>query len=534
MLRRLQIGPHMHKLALTLIRSAFPLLLAAPAAVAQSTPSPLHGLEAYVTHAMRAWGVPGLALAVVKDDSVVYARGFGVRKIGTTAPVDTNTIFAIGSNTKLFTAVATGMLVDAGRMRWDDRVTSYLPDFQLYDPWVTREITIRDLFTHRSGLGERGNMIAYGNDLSRAEVLRRVRYLEPNSSFRSQFGYQNLMVLAAGEAAAAAAGESWDELVKRRIFEPLGMSSTTTSVTELTRFTDVATPHTADAAHVVRIPWRNIDNIAPAGSINSSASDLAKWVRFVLADGKVGNARLIKPATLREIESPQMSIPITPDSLRPSIHFLAYGLGVMMLDYHGLKILLHTGGIDGMLSEIVMVPERRLGIIVLTNADGHNDLFDAVAKHVLDAYLGAPLRDWSAIELQRALARERAIHAYVHAAESRRPASTKPSLPLVAYTGRFTNRMYGALTIETDDGHLVLRLGSGFTADLSHWANDAFRVDWRAAPNDVLGHPLALFTVDPLGSVRSVQLCDETLDPPGMRVWENDRFDRATNGSRQR
>lgn len=504
-------------------------LLAASAAVAQPAPAPLAGLDAYIEAAIKDWGIAGLAVAIVKDDSVVYLRGFGVREGDRPERVDANTVFAIGSNTKLFTAVAAGMLVDAGRIGWDEPVTTYLRGFQLHDPWVTREVTLRDLLSHRTGLGEqRGNMVAFASALDRGEVLRRVRFLRPASSFRSQFAYQNLGLLAAGEAAAAAGGVSWDDLVKDRILRPLGMSATGTSVRDLAAQRNVATPHSNLDGRLAAIPWRNIDNIGPAGSINSNATDMARWVRFLLANGRASGTQLLQPATLHEIESPQSIVRCPTDSLRPSVHFCAYGLGVLMNDYLGVKVLSHTGGIDGMLSDVVLVPERRLGIVVLTNTDGHNALFVAVARQILDAYLGAPTRDWSALLLAETRQQERALHAMEAAAEARRPRNTRPSLPLAAYGGRYANQMYGELVVEPDGRQLVLRFEPTLTGDLEHWAHDTYKLTWRGAGNrDVLGPTFVTFVVDPFGKATSLRLRDDVLRLPGQGAWDADEFVRV-------
>ncbi|AHG93230.1 beta-lactamase (plasmid) [Gemmatirosa kalamazoonensis] len=502
---------------------------------AQRTPAPLAGFDAYVEHAVRDWGIAGVSVAVVKDDSVVYARGFGVRMAGKPDRVDENTVFAIGSNTKLFTAVAAGMLVDDGRMRWDDPATKFLPGFQLYDPWVTREITVRDLLSHRSGLGRRGDMIAYGAPRSRAEVLRRVRYLTPNSSFRSEFGYQNLMVLAAGEAAAAAADISWDRLVQDRILRPLGMRSSYTSLGELAGVANVATPHFSDGVHLTPRPYRDIDNIAPAGSITSSAADMARWLRFLLANGRAnrrpGTRRLLDSATLREIESPQTITPGPDDPLSPSTHFRAYGLGVAMYDYLGVKVLWHTGGIDGMLSEIAFVPEKRLGIVVLTNTDGHNALFSAIARRALDGYLGTPPRDWSAMLLARMKQDESALEAAKRDAEQRRPEHTTATLPLDAYAGRYTSPMYGDVIVASQDGRLVAHLWGAFVVDLEHWAGDTYRARWRDRP-DTLGITLVTFDVDPVGRVPSLHIRDDVALPAELRFFDDDAFTRVDDRAR--
>ena len=249
---------------------------------------------------MKEWHVPGLAIAIVKDDSVVYAKGFGVREVGKPERVDAHTIFAIGSNTKAFTSAAVGIMVDRKKMRWDDKVTSYLPDFQLHDPYVTREITIRDVLSHRSGLGRRGDMLWYGSSYDRDEILRRIRFLEPNSSFRSQFGYQNIMFLAAGQAMAKAAGKSWDDVIVSEIFRPLGMNESNTSTDSLRGKPDVATPHSIDGANVTPIPWRNIDNVAPAGSINSSVMDMTHWIRLQLDTGVYAGKKIVSARSLSE------------------------------------------------------------------------------------------------------------------------------------------------------------------------------------------------------------------------------------------
>lgn len=494
----------------------------APAS-AQQTPAPLAGMDAYVENAVKAWGVAGLAIAVVKDDSVVYARGFGVRESGKPDRVDPQTLFAIGSNSKFFTSTIVGMMVDAGKMKWDDPATKYLPAFQLYDPYVTREITVRDLLSHRSGLGRRGDLLWYASPYDRQEILRRIRYLKPNSSFRSQYGYQNIMVMASGEAAAAAGGASWDSLVAQRIFRPLGMTSSNTSVRALAGQADVATPHWSDGTTAMPIAWRNIDNIGPAGSINSNVLDMAHWLRFLLANGRVGTNQLIKPATLREIESPQTIVPSPDDTLSPSTHFHAYGLGVGMYDYLGVKVLSHTGGIDGMLSQVTLIPEKHLGLVILTNTEGHNNVHAAIARRIVDAYLGAPPRDWSAIMLAQTRAQEATQAATMKRLEAARPKDTHPSVAADRVLGRYTNEMYGDVTVAAENGRQVLHFGPGFAGDLESWANDSYKVVWHDRRQ---GTGLVTFVVDPLGQVSSLRIWS-SLTPAALRGEEGDEFKRA-------
>lgn len=457
-------------------------LTCALASSALAQRSPLAGLDQYIRKGLADWEVVGLSIAIVNDDSVVYAKGFGEREAGKPDPVTPHTLFAIGSNTKLFTAMAAGILVDAGKLKWDDPATTHLRSFQLFDPYASHEITIRDLLSHRSGLGRRADGVWYGSEYDRAEVLRRIRYLEPNSSFRSQFGYQNIMFLAAGEAIAAVAGMSWDRFMAERIFAPLGMQRSNTTIDELPAQSDVATPHAYVDEGAVVIPWRDIDNIAPAGSINSSALDMAQWLRMLLSRGSHAGRKVIEPLTLREILSPQTLTPFQPDTLFPSTHFSAYGLGIGMRDYHGVKVLSHTGGIDGMLSLVAFVPERNLGLVVLTNTSGHNNLFTALMYRVLDAYLGAPARDWSRILLTRFEAAEKQAADARRKQEAERVINTKPSLPLERYAGTYENDLYGKASVTLESGTLVYRFGPT-VADLEHWHYETFRATGRS-PGD--------------------------------------------------
>ena len=511
-------------LALSLCSVLLPLSPSLDAQRVTQAPASLTSLDSYIQQAVRDWGIAGLAIAIVQNDSVVYERGFGVREVGKPEPVDAHTIFAIGSNSKLFTSVLAGMMVDAKKMRWDAPATTYLPSFQLYDPWVTREITLRDLLAHRSGLGRRGDMLWYGSPFDRAEILRRIRYLKPNSSFRSQYGYQNVMVMAAGEATAAAAGRSWDDLVKERIFQPLGMSASNTSVRELTGAADVSTPHLLSEGRLSAIAWRNIDNIGPAGSINSSVDDMAKWLRFLLAGGKVGDRQLVASATLREIASPQTLTPSPDDTLSPSTHFHAYGLGVGMYDLLGVKVMSHTGGIDGMLSQVTWVPERHLGFVILTNTEGHNNVFGAVGRKILDLYLGAPPRDWSAIMLAQTRAQEAEQKASQDRLEASRPKDSKPSVAIDRLAGQYTNEMYGDVTIQVAADKPVLQFGPSLTGDLQPWAGDSYKVVWRDKRE---GTGLVQFIVTPVGTVSALRLY-QSFTPGALRSPDVDEFRRVT------
>lgn len=485
------------------------LVIDGPSVHAQK--SPLQGLEAYIEKAMQEWEVPGLAIAIVKDDKVVFAKGYGVREIGKGTPIDENTVFAIGSSSKAFTAASLAMLIDKGKVNWDDPVTKYLVGFQLFDPYVTRELTVRDLLTHRSGLGQ-SPALWYGSDYDREEILRRIRYLEPSWSFRSRFGYQNVMYLAAGQIIPAVTGVSWDDFVQQRIFTPLGMNSTNTSVTDLKGLSNVARPHGKIDDKVKAIPYRNVDNIGPAGSINSNVVDLAQWVRLQLSEGLYQSERLLSPGVVQEMHTPQTIIPddLAGSLLAPGAHFRAYGMGWYLHDYHGRKLVHHAGNFDGMSALVTMIPEEKLGLIILTNMSinmGGMALPYALMYRIFDAYLGVPERDWSSEVLQMMRGFQEQGKTAMKKMEEARVKETTPSLPLTKYVGTYENELYGEMGITHKDGMLVLYLSPAATGDLEHWNYDTFRLAWYDPVAEmVVGKPFVTFVLNTEAEVAEVKI----------------------------
>ena len=441
--------------------------------------APLQGFDDYVNKAIKDWEVPGLAIAVVKDDKVVFAKGYGVRELGKPSPVDERTLFAIGSSSKAFTAATVAMLVDEGKLKWDDPATKYLPSLQLYDPYATRELTVRDLLSHRVGL-ERGDLLWYASPYDRSEVLRRIRYLKPSSSMRSRFGYQNVMFLAAGQIIPSITGKDWDDFTRERIFVPLGMTATGTSIKTLANSNDVAVPHSKFDDKVEPIAWRNIDNIAPAGSINSNVVDMAQWVRLQLGGGKYQDKQLISSAAIKEMHASQTIIPLEGAMARlyPEAHFLNYGLGWFLSDYRGRKLVEHGGAIDGMRALVAMMPEEKMGVVILTNLGG-TTLPMPLAYRIFDAYLGAQPRDWSADMLKTIKTLQEQGKAAALKAESERVKGTSPSLALEKYAGEYQNEMYGDSKIVFENGKLTAQFGPNYTGDLEHWHYDVFRITWR-------------------------------------------------------
>ena len=463
------------------LSAALLVLLCLPATVqVLSQPAALDGFEAYVGKAAKDWQVPGLAIAVVKDGSVAFAKGFGVRELGKSEPADEHTLFAIGSTTKAMTAALVGMLVDEGKLDWDDPVIKHLPTLQFKDPHLTSEITVRDLLTHRGGLGN-ADFLWYGQDNSTSEILRRVRYLDPAYSMRSGFIYQNVMYAAAGAVIEAVDRRPWSEAIKARIFDPLEMRETVATLAGTAGRANVASPHYMVNGEVRVIKNRPVDAVASAGSVWSSVSDMAKWMQCLLDEGRIPGSsgkRLLTERTFRELFRPQT---IAPDSMYPTTplvkpHWMTYALGWFQQDYRGRAVDFHTGSIDGMVAIHGLIRDERLGVFALGNLD-HAEVRHALMYTVFDRYAGRADRDWNAdliklygdIERRQAEARKRA--------EAQHVTGTSPSLPLEKYAGTYADPLYGSIEVKLDEGALRLKYGTG-TATLSHWHFNTFRVKW--------------------------------------------------------
>jgi CubicO group peptidase (beta-lactamase class C family) len=483
--------------------SAMLAIMVCAAQFGHAQEAPGKEFDDYVNKALKQWDVPGVSIAIVKNDKIVFAKGFGVRKLGESAPVDEKTLFAIGSASKAFTAASIGMLMDEGKLKWDDPAAKYLPGFQLFDPYATREMTVRDLLCHRSGL-ERGDLLWYGSDMSRDEIIRRVRYLKPTWSFRGMFGYQNIMFLAAGQIVPSVSGKGWDDFVRERIFVPLGMTSSNTSIRDLAKSDNVATPHAKIEEKVEIIPWRNIDNIAPAGSINSNVLDMAQWARLQLGEGKYQGKQLISSGAVKEMHTPQTIIRTEGiwEKLFPEAHFLTYGLGWFLQDYHGRKVVQHGGNIDGMSALVAMMPEEKLGVVVLTNLNG-TTLPTVLANTIFDWYTQSPKKDWSTELYKSIKGLEDVQKAAEKKKEESRVAGTSPSLPLEKYAGTYKDEMYGEAKVTVKDGKLVASYGPTFTGDLEHWHYNTFRVRWR---DHTLGKGFVNFTLKEDGTIDEMKL----------------------------
>ena len=494
------------------------LLLVFPVFVfAQTLDEKLKEIDAYAEKTRADWNVPGIAVGIVKDDKVVFVKGYGVRELGKTERVDENTLFAIASNSKAFTTAALAILIDEKKLNWDDKVVKYLPEFQMSDPYVTSELTVRDLVSHRSGLDTfSGDLLWYETTYKADEILRRVRFLKPTSSFRSTFGYQNLMFVAAGRIVERVSGKSWSEFVRERILTPIGMTGTKASVLDYKTGDNVAVPHNESGGTLRRLNFGNVDGAAAAAGLNSSAADMAQWIRLQLGRGKYGGKQIFSERQTGEMWSPNTLIAMNPFPAKeaPNQLFNAYGLGWFLNDYRGRKVVSHGGGLDGMISQTAMMPEENLGLVVLTNSEtGVNTILQ---NKIFDVFLDAPKRDWSAERLERAkLAKTREAEADKKLVNAR-VVNTKSSLSLKNYAGNYADQLYGDATVAEENGKLVLRFiqSPNFVADLEHWHYDTFQIKWRPSVAYNFPRGFVTFTIDKTGATDEMK-----IDQPNNDFW---------------
>lgn len=438
--------------------------------------------EKYIDKARADWDVPGMAVAIVKDGKIVFEEGFGVLESGKKQKVDENSLFAIASNTKAFTAASLAILVDEGKISWSDKVKDYLPYFALYDSYVSEHATIADLLSHRIGLGTfSGDVIWYKSNYTAEEVIKHARYVPQAYGFRDGYGYSNLMFITAGEVIKAVSGQSWGQFIKQHFFMPLGMDRTQTTVTELAKMKDVATPHGLVDNVNTPIPYVNWDNMGAAGGIISSVHDMAQWMNLQLNHGVVGADTLFSPERQIDMWTPHNSFRVSSGSKRnlPSRHFSGYGFGWGLSDYKGNLIVSHSGGYDGMYSRVTLVPDQNLGIVILTNA--MRGVSYPVAMHLIDAYVGGDQKDWSAEYLPGA---KRGIDWKKQRIQKRidaRVLNTKPSVSEDAFVGSYYDPMFGEVDIKKDDKGLRMEFMSApsLNAQLSHWHYNTYKIEWN-------------------------------------------------------
>lgn len=501
----------MKKLALvTLFMLAFQL-----AAASQTLDEKLKEIEAYANVVAETWKGPGMAIAIVKDDKVVFAKGYGSRELGKNSPVNENTVFAIASNSKAFTAAAISILVDEKKLSWDDKVTKYLPEFKMYDPWVTNELTVRDLVTHRVGLDTfSGDLLWYETNFTPDEILQRIRYLKPVSSFRTRYGYQNLMFIAAGKVIEKVSGRSWCDFVTERILKPLDMKRTTCSINNLPD--NAAYPHNESRGSLRVLPRGNVDAGYSAAALNSSVADLSKWVRTQLGKGKFEDKTIFSEAQAWQMHQPFLAQQISEPAWKanPTRHFSGVASGWFVYDYHGRKIINHSGGLDGMLSYTVLIPEENAGFVVLTNSEF--PVFAVMMSKIRDVLVGAPKRDYNAEAIEQVKRNKAAAEAEIKKADGARVANARPSLPMSGYAGTYSDDLYGAINITEEGGRLVMRFSRSpnFVADLEHWHYDTFEIKWRPSVSYNFPRGFVTFSLDKDGKTDELK-----IDQPNNDFW---------------
>ena len=482
-----------------------------------------YNLEADVNRVMQTFDVPGIAIAVVKDGKVIATQGFGVRKLGQPAPVDSKTLFEIASNSKAFTAAALAMLVDEGKLAWDDPVIKHLPDFQMYDGYVTHEMTVRDLLTHRSGLGlGAGDLLWWPTtNFSTDDIIEKLRYIKPATSFRSAYAYDNLLYIVAGKIVAAKSGKTWGETIREKILVPVGMTGTTTSLAEGAAIADQAGAHSKINDKITLVKSMPVANAVGAVGINTNAEDIAKWMQVLLDQGRIASkglgadgkpVRLYSAARATDLWTAQTPIKISepPAPLAATKpNFSAYALGFQLRDYHGQKVAMHGGALQGFYTRVMLVPESHLGIAILTNAESGGALA-ALQYRLLDAYMAPvptePATDWIGI----VGGQEKAMHAKelarVSATKTTRAAASKPSLALAAYDGDYTDAWYGLATIRHAGNKQTLTFARtpDLTGELEHFQHDTFIVHWKE--QNFNADSYVTFSLNPDGSIERMKM----------------------------
>ena len=427
----------------------------------------------YVEKALKGFNVPGMAVAIVKDDQVIHSMGYGYRDVEKGQKVDSETIFAIGSSSKAFTTLCLGILVDQGKLDWETPVREYMPDFKLFDPIATEKMTPKDLVCHRSGL-PRHDLMWYNSPFSRKEIYDRMRYLEPNKDFRSTWQYQNLMFMTAGYLIEAVSGLTWEEFTQKYIFDKIGMSNSNFSVEDTKKKPNYSLPYEAKDDEVKALEFRNIDAIGPAGSINSSMVDMVNWLKLHLGE-KFGEEEVISESQLNEMHIPAMAMPpgfFDEGEFKAELGDLNYGLGWFMQSYRGHKLIHHGGNIDGFSAFVSFMPQEKLGVVVLTNLNS-NVSGMSVCFAAYDRLLGLGSIDWNERWHKLVEKRKEAAKQGEEKTESKKVQGTKPSHDLEAYTGNFTHPGYGSFTVTSKDDQLYGTFNS-LAITLEHYHYDIF------------------------------------------------------------
>ena len=439
--------------------------------------------------------VPGLGFGIIKDGKVILAEGFGYKDLASKTKVTANTQFAIGSSSKAFTTMGLSILEDESLIEWDKPVRNYIPEFEMHNDFAAKEMTAVDLVCHRSGL-PRHDFLWYGSPLSRTELLQKIKYLEPSAPFRTKFQYQNLMFMTAGILTERVSEKTWESFIGNRIFRELGMNDSNFSVDKMQVAKDYATPHGKSGEEILGIPYRNIDAIGPAGSINSTVNDMLKWVQLHLSDGKVGDKRLVSSKNLKKMHSPHKVIESFRVTNFPQFHNPSYGLGWFIYDYDGTLVVQHGGNIDGFSALVYLLPEENIGMVLLTNLNG-NSVPGLLANYATDILLEKKEVDWFTLMMGEQPKDEDEADE----PEENRVANTQPSHDLADYSGTYEDEGYGTVTINYNNKQLSLQYNA-FDLPLTHWHYDVFKAKDEQLDLEIPVH----FQMDMDGSITNLNI----------------------------
>jgi len=465
-------------------------------------------IDALVNRTLKTFDVPGIAVCVIKDKKIVHAKGYGVRSLDSKQPVDEYTLFGIASNSKAFTAAALGMLAEEGKLTWDSKVTDFIPGFKMYDPYVTAEFTIRDLLTHRSGLGlGAGDLMFWPdeNNFTKTDIIHNLRYLKPVSSFRSKYDYDNLLYIVAGEVVARVSGMSWEEFIQKRFFDPLGIRTAAPSFHLLKDKSNVIDPHfyVDGKLQVIRRDWS--ENANAAGGIYASVTDMSKWILALLNGGKYGEKPLFSAATLRELWRPQTLLPL--GSPGPyNTQFAAYGLGWVLTDVRGRKQVSHTGGLAGIVTQTVIIPDLDLAILVYTNQQS-GAAFNTISNTIKDSYLGGKAQeDWVDFYHKRVTAAKKEADEILAKVEEEIQKAKGKAKPSFEVKGVYADPWFGEVEISEKEGQLwfTSKRSSRLTGPMFYYKGNTYIVRWTDRSMDADAY--LVFSLDTEGVANGIRI----------------------------
>jgi CubicO group peptidase (beta-lactamase class C family) len=472
-------------------------------------------IDSLVKEVLKTFDVPGISVGIIKDGKLIHAKGYGVRSLKNNLPVDENTLFGIASNSKAFTSAAIAMLIDEGKMKWDDKVRDYIPAFKMYDPYVTDAFTVRDLLTHRSGLGlGSGDLMFFpdGGTFTRAEMIHNLRYLKPVSEFRTKYDYDNNLYIVAGEVIAKVSGMPWEEYIEQRIMKPIGFTTSKASYDRLPNNANVIDAHAPADGKVVMIPhdWNPVANAA--GGIVSNITDLSKWLILQMDDGKYGEGKKLFSKEMHdEMWSPQTIIQTGAGAY--NTHFAAYGLGWFLADVKGYKQVSHTGGLAGTVTQITLLPELQLGIIVLTNQQS-GAAFSAITNTIKDSYLGYANRGWVKKMSDRVKAGEAEAKKINEDIAKDMLAQQKKGIAKPAdslFVGTYNDKWFGDITISSKNGNMWMesKKSPRLNGYISHYKSNTFIIRWTDRSFDADAY--VLFSLDKNGKAAGFKM--ESISP---------------------